>query len=63
MNRGNWRLPNWQGFCSRGGSVAEQKKRLAEVPAEFKEQVRRHLITVFKINKGKGDSNKKPTCK
>lgn len=41
----------WNGYVASGKDKAERSKRLAEVPEELREEVKRHVMTMFSIKK------------
>lgn len=51
IDKTNWCAGNYQAWCAQGDNVDDQKRRLNSVPGDIKEQVRSHLITVYKLKK------------
>jgi hypothetical protein len=43
----------WNGYVLRGKDKAERSARLAEVPEEWRDSVRNHVETYFKIKQNK----------
>ncbi len=42
-------LGNWNAYVERGPSLEERRRRLAEVPDHWSEQVRRHVASYFRL--------------
>ena len=45
-------LGNWNAYVALGRTREIRLARLAEVPVFFKEQVKNHVVTMFKIKNG-----------
>ena len=39
----------WNAYVERGSSLDERRRRLAEVPDHWREQVRRHVACYFRL--------------
>ena len=42
-------IPTWNSYVESGATREERAKRLAEVPEEWRESVKRHVACEFKI--------------
>ena len=51
IDKSSWCAGQYQAWCAQGDDVDGQKRRLNSVPGNMKEQVRSHLITVYKLKK------------
>ena len=51
MNNPAWKPPQYQAWAGSGKTVEIQRERLNATPEEYREQVRLHLITVYKIKR------------
>ena len=47
--KATWSRYQWNAYVEAGESKDERRSRLAEVPAEHKDAVKRHVQTVFAI--------------
>lgn len=44
-----WSAGNWNGYVAKGKTREDRISRLAEVPEELRDPVRRHVETVYKL--------------
>ena len=49
--RSDWSRYQWNAYVEAGESKDERRKRLDETPDEYKDAVKRHVLTVFAIRK------------
>ncbi len=49
--KSDWGLGQWQGYVTQGKDRDERRSRLAEAPISIRQDVERHVQTVFDIKK------------
>lgn len=50
-NKQSWTAANWNAYVPAGKTKDDRRARLEEVPDKWRDEVRRHVVTVFELAK------------